>query len=550
MRKACGVGRAKWAAGLMALASVAQGATAVAQTSVPVYIPVYRGPVAPPKNSGERSAYLRCDGNPPRMSDAESFARIVGAITLLGLFAPRPEVPEPSAREFGEKGVAACNGLVNEGETHEKNTLRLLPLILARAAHQIEAKNYKAAQEDVALARGEAAKAGLSANPYFQRSMGLSFDRIESFARVRAGDAGGARAVSLSHLDGMAYSFLPVMTAQDFAWANRKMDAQEERAHQIRTRLIGSAGNNYASRLEDQGRFAEAAALREAGLIRLQNLTPKGGGPGVVVSTAVSQAMAGAWDKAQTRAQEARAKLEAADAEGKPDSERSEVIEALDFYEIVLLARDGKLDEARRNFAARSQWGVGRGPVMHLADRLRQGAKPEQLFGALAKNGDELWEDIRRRVLAQQLQGDTNNRTLFSNILTYAKIDDYEKLSKAVWRTDKSKLLSEKPIKDSKFYSISSASQFGISPLARVDGLILHAALMAKAKGFKALQFTKTSEINDFALVMFGNAGDADMPAAFTIDADAVIAELRQVIPSPEELEARERARERAAAKG
>ena len=38
----------------------------------------------------------------------------------------------------------------------------------------------------------------------------------------------------------------------------------------------------------------------------------------------------------------------------------------------------------------------------------------------------------------------------------------------------------------------------------------------------------------------FGNPGDAAMPAQLYLDADAVIAELRQVIPSPDELKARQ----------
>jgi len=151
--------------------------------------------------------------------------------------------------------------------------------------------------------------------------------------------------------------------------------------------------------------------------------------------------------------------------------------------------------------------------------------------------------------LAQQLQTDTNNHTLFSNILPYAKVGDYEKLSRNVWRTDKSRMLDDKPMKDSKFYTVSTYSMPDISPFARQDALVLHSALMAKAKGFKGFLFIKGTQINDFASVMFGNPGDANMPAALYSDADAVIAELRQVIPPPEELEARQKAREKAASK-
>jgi hypothetical protein len=41
------------------------------------------------------SWYLRCDGNPNNLTGGESFARLVGAVTLLGLLAPRASWPIP-----------------------------------------------------------------------------------------------------------------------------------------------------------------------------------------------------------------------------------------------------------------------------------------------------------------------------------------------------------------------------------------------------------------------------------------------------------------------
>ena len=83
------------------------------------------------------SLYLQCDGNPNNMSAGESLARLVGAVTLLGIFAPRVESPDPSKRQFGQAGVGACTSLI-DGEKQETNLARRLPLILARALHRIE----------------------------------------------------------------------------------------------------------------------------------------------------------------------------------------------------------------------------------------------------------------------------------------------------------------------------------------------------------------------------------------------------------------------------
>ncbi len=508
-------------------------------------------PVAAPADPAVRqpSLHVRCDGNPPQMSDVESFARILGALTLLALFAPQPEQPDASKRLFGKAGVDACTQLIENPASLEKNKLRLMKLILARAAHQIEAKQYKEALADVGLARAEAKAAGMSGNPYFERSMGLAFDRFESFARLRLGDAEGARATSLSHLEAMPYSFLPVLTAQDFAWANRTMSPAEERARAIRDRMLAAAPAEHIVRLEEMGRFEEAATLREAVVNRANSVSSSGAGPWLLAATATTHALAGHWTLAKDRAAEARAKLDKADEEGKPDPLRAQVIEQLDLLGVVDLMHEGKLDEARRNFAARSDWTVSIGQKWQLADMLRKGAKPEQLFGALAKSGDEQWEDARKRTMATTLQSDTNNRTLFSNILPYATVQDYEKMSKTVWRADKSKMIGDKPLKDSKLYLVTTYSLFGITPFARQDGQVLHTALVAKARGYKGFILLKGTTVDDTALVMFGNAGDPDMPGALYLDADAVIAELRQVIPSPDELEARIKEREKAASK-
>ena len=70
------------------------------------------------------------------------------------------------------------------------------------------------------------------------------------------------------------------------------------------------------------------------------------------------------------------------------------------------------------------------------------------------------------------------------------------------------------------------------------DAMLLHAALAARAQGFKGLLYFTTRSVNESSLVAFVNPGP-DVPPQFYIDADAVITELRQLIPSPEDLAAR-----------
>ena len=186
------------------------------------------------------------------------------------------------------------------------------------------------------------------------------------------------------------------------------------------------------------------------------------------------------------------------------------MIELLDFASTLLLAHSGKVDDARRNFAARSQWmAPSFGAVSAAVTMLRSGAKPEQLFGALAVTADAMWQKRRDLILAQMLEMDTNNRKLFSYILPYARIRGFEALSKSVWRTDKPRFLFKEPLKNSKFTLMTVDGE----PLTQPDALTLNAALLAKARGFKGFVLLRRTEKPEVALVQFGNVDD---PARLT----------------------------------
>lgn len=483
------------------------------------------------------SLYLRCDGKPNNMTDAESFARVLGAITLLGLFAPTPEAPDASKRLFGDKGVDACSQLLDDPK-QETNGLRRLPLILARAAHRIEAKDYQGAIGDVDKARGEAQTLGLTDNPYFMRSMGLSFDRLEAEARLRLGDATGAQAASLRQIGAMDYSLMPLALADNYAHFVRELTPKEEAQHAALSRILVGSISGYAARLEEAGRFKDAALQREAQIEQLTSLASEQKGSIPYALAAVAHALAGDWETAATRAGFARSNLEERQAAGKPEDNTAAVVEVLDLYEVLKLAKDGKIKDARRNFAARSAWlSPGFGTVLEVTRRLREGAAPDELFGGLSKTPDQLWAERRDRSLARRLEHDTDNRTLFQLILPYAQIGDYEAQSKQVWRADKSKLISASSFKNSQ---LSTVSIYG-SPLVRSDAILLHTALVAKERGKQGFTAMILPSSTGFGLVRFVDKGETGVPDSLFIPADAVIAELSQLIPSPATIAARKK---------
>lgn len=481
------------------------------------------------------SLYLRCDGQPNNVTGMESFARLMGAITLLGLFAPTPEAPDPAKRLFGDRGIAACTELLDNPK-QETNVLRRVPLILARAIHRMEAKDYKSALIDIDKARAEAAALHLVGNPYFDRSMGLSFDFLEAHARLRLHDYAGAREAGLRNSARLPFSLYANAASSPFSFANRDLSPAEERYYRSSARILPRNILSFANRLDEVGRFAEAAETR-LGFGRLTDdlsLSDHRSWPSA--QAAVSYALAGEWDKAAANAAAAQKNLDDRSAAGRPEDDQTGVVEVLDFYNVLLLMHQGRIADARRNFASRSQWLTPSfGAVSAVTARLREGARPEELFGALQATPEALWTRRLDRTLAVMAENDTNNRTLFSFLLPFARIGDFERLSGNVWKTQKSRLISDKVMKDSKFWSVGIFSD----ALTQPDALLLHSANLAKERGFDSFAFFARSNAPENAFVMFANAADKAIPEQHQVNADAVIAELRQIIPSPAELAAR-----------
>ncbi|MDY7096800.1 MAG: hypothetical protein SXU28_01555 [Pseudomonadota bacterium] len=494
------------------------------------------------------SLYLRCDGDPNNMTGGESFARLLGAVTLLGLFAPTPESPDPDARLFGEEGVDACSQLI-DGEKAEGNTVRRIPLILARALHQIEAKNPAAALEDVARARREATEADLVGNAYFDRSMGLSFSKIEAEAHLRMAEPEKARDAALTPIDSIQYSFVPLGIVNDFGDFNRDFPPAAERKFAAAARIMPSFLNTYASRLEQVGRFAEAASKRDALIAVVEGMNPDELPSSFHARAALSHALAGQWEQAIERATFARKNLAERRAEGTPESNAAQSVEILDLYDIVKTAHDGELAKARRNFGARSQWvEPSFGAIMEVNRRLREGATEEELFGTLATSPEEMWQKRYDEQLAVKLQKDTDNKTLFNMIQPYADVKKFEDRTKRTWRVEKKSKMMSKEADDTGRWTITSYGDL----YSGIDSIVLHAALQARQRGKEGftIQVSLPRRYQGYLLPSVGrarflNSDDEMAKDALFLRADAVIAELSEVIPDPEQLKLRKKARRR-----
>jgi len=509
-------------------ASLLLGAAALSLTVVPLT-------AASAQSAAEKpgSAYVQCDGQPDNVTDGETAARLLGAVTLLGIFAPPHESADSSKRKFALDGVAACNSLLS-GEKQEGNPRRRLGLILGRALHQIEAKDYQKAVDDVALARHEAEAAGFMADPYFARSRGRAFDLIQSAALIRMGRAEEARAVSLKHAAIGEYSFVPLLSMPTYSDFLDKQSPEEERVTAWRARLIPTMAGSRADRFDLAGRFADSARLRDALVEFDAEHTPEAVSSLLIARAAVAHALAGNFTLGAERAKAARANVDKRRLEGEPEAGASEVVELLDLYAIIDTAHAGDPTTARRLFSARSQWlGASLGSVIEVNRRLREGAAPDELIGGLAKTPETLWKDHVDSTRAELLAKDKDNKTLFGLAPAERSAKLYTAVAKNVWRTDKSKIII--PTKYEKTKSKLELMLLTLTdPVVAMDAYVLHAALIAKSRGQQGFVFSPVISSRIIAASFrTGNRGDKGFPADLFIDADDVITKLSPLIPQP-----------------
>src|SRR5262249_15191020 len=163
----------------------------------------------------------------------------------------------------------------------------------------------------------------------------------------------------------------------------------------------------------------------------------------------------------------------------KPESNAPLAVEVLDLFDIVKLAHDGNQPQARRNFAARSQWlAPAFGQVLAVDQLLRTGATSDELVGPLAKSPDTMGNERRDQTLAAMLEKDKNNKTLWSRILPYASATSFERLSRPVWNGEKSHFIAKTKDKHLDAYLVTL---YEGDPLTQVDAMLLHSAVTAKA---------------------------------------------------------------------
>ena len=473
---------------------------------------------APAQAERTPSAQIRCDGLPDNVTAGETAARLLGAVTLLGIFAPAHETPDASLRLTGADGIAICA----EALQRESNDTRRAQLILGSAIHQIEAGNYAAAIAEARRAGTD--RPDFAATAPFQRSLRLGAMEIEALALLGAGRLDEARAKAFEMAAAAPYDLSASARAWRYVRLSNAFGAPEQAFYDNLIRLFPSALFERAMARQLAGDFRGAAADCDLWIALERTVETDQVGMTIRAHGALAHALAGDVARADALAEEARTALRA-----NPESTAAAATtEVLDLYTIWKSAHDGHAAEARLLFAARTSWlRPSPGAVSEIARLLQQGVAADALTGSLAGNPERFRTELAERRRRELL--DDKNR--FFAIPAFQGQAAYDRFAANVWRTERSRYFSREDNDRAHARFITVARDGWGTPAGYA--MLLHAALVARAEGKTGFMLMPARNNLTASLVRFGNDGDANMIAPMSFDAARVIADLSPVIPRP-----------------
>jgi hypothetical protein len=463
------------------------------------------------------SVQIRCDGMPDNVTAGETAARLIGAVTLLGLFAPQHETADSSLRLSGAEGIAICG----EALTQESNDVRRAQLILAGAIHRLEAGSYDAAI--VEARRAETDRPALAASAPFRRSLHLTALEIEALALIGLGRIDDAVAKALEMADAAPYDVTNQLRAARFVRLSGRFGPAEQRFFDNLVRLYPGGVLDRATQRQMAGDFRGAAEDYELWM-RVERTMIDHADMVSLSQAAMTWALAGDTVRAENFARQAREAVQA-----EPTSTGvAPATEILDLYNIWKNAHDGRIADARLLFGSRSNWLAPAPPaVSEVARLLHEGAGPAEATGLLAGDPARFRAEFierRRHELAEPKDRFTTMRGFYTQ-------GNYDHLAANVWREGRSRYFNQHDDERVKARAISVALDGDGIPAGYA--LLLHSALRARAEGKSAFMILPVQTSTTAAMVRFGNPGEENIIEPMSFDAARVIADLTPVMPRP-----------------
>lgn len=487
---------------------------------------------AAPSKKDTGSVWVQCDGQPADMSAGELAAYLL-AITatggIVGGIVGAPETGDIDKRLKGAEGVTACD----QAFARETNSMRKVQLQLARGVHRVEAKAYAEALVDI---RTAAAVAGAQAEEGdFKRTIGLSMLELEAATLLRMGKPAEAEALALSMAEVAPYDVLTQLRALPYAGLTATMTPAKRAYFDRFVKIYPPAlFSRYEARLWD-GDFVGAAAdlerfdaLHKAYFADAEPMTLS------LARRAAAYMLAGDMKRSDEVAVEARAAVEKLIRSGKAGESAAVIAQAeelLDFQAVGRKLAEGKAAEARAAFAARSRWLAPKAPaVAVLTGRLRAGAAASELTGALARTPAEILAEGLAIEAAAITEPADEAKALFGAMRAYQR-NAHAAYTRSVWKTDKSRYLIKRS--DKAKYNGELLFVYGAYGQAGGEAILLHAALLARRRGYDGFMMGPVRSKLDSSLVMFVNAGGPGAIDGMVLNAGEVIAALSPEMPEP-----------------
>jgi hypothetical protein len=476
------------------------------------------------------SVHVRCDGQPASVSSGELLARLLLITASAGL-AGGGETADTKKRLSGAEAITACDAALAQ----EKEPTRRVQLTLARAIHQIEVKNYEAALTD---ARSVPTAAGDKAQERgFQRGLMLSGLELEAASLVRLGRPAEAEAAALKMAAAAPYDLVNMLRVSRYVGLTDTMSPAKQVFFDRYVRMWPTALVRRAEAREWTGDFAGSAADIEALTVIVGDFLKddQPNSPAFPAKIAVAYGLAGDMARSNALAAQARATVDEMVRSGKALNEQntvSQTEELLDFQSIVRAASEGRMAEARAAFAARTHWLTPTAPaVALLTQKLRDGAKPAELTGPLARDPATLRAQALAARAGAIIEDAKAVDVLYGAIRNSAGGDPYSGLSRAVWKTDKSRYIIKRNAKDT--YKGELLLFYGVYGPPAGEALLLHCALLAQSRGKTGFLLSPGRSRLDSAQVLFGNPGEPGFPRGVTMEAAPVILALSEDMPQP-----------------
>lgn len=507
------------AGGGAALALVLQPVAALAADPVPA--PTAAAPKGP-------SAFVRCDGDPNKPSTLGTVARLVAITAVIGLLLPEREGPDPKKRQFGADGIKACDEALSGAEP-AKDGGRRIELIFGRAIHRMEMKDWDGALADIRSVTTDQPE--LTATAAYRQSLGLTAMALEAMALTGKGDHAAAHAAGLRMAAQAPYDIKTMLGAQQFVRLAPAYGPGEQAYYDQLARIYPLALLERGSARVGAGRFAEAAADYRAAA-ELVDSTPKGRGYSALSRAALCLRLAGEATEADRLMQQALDRSAKDVAEGKSDTLVASTTDGGDLYAILVALESGKAMRARTLFSARTRWtGVSSTIVAEVARRLAAVGTPAEQANTPIQSPAEILAADEARLAATINDTGDDNADRFAAFRPAFSPTEFDKFAGNVWKTDKSRYITQ-PKDEEARGELVNVSRNGAGVPAGY-AMLLHLALIAKARGAKAFMMVPPQRYTYSGWVRFGTPGDGKLIAPASFDPDTVIADLAPVIPQP-----------------